>query len=208
MQGAVFGEKRSADYGAVMNYARITPPAVKENYVEIAGGDSDIDLTEAVGGVAYEDGKMDFKFTLFGRRQAERMKNDLHGRRLRIVLEREPDFYYDGRVKCTRCSQEGTLYELLLEAKIKPYKQEMRTTVQVEEATGTWKDIILANTRMPVMPRITVEGKAVLLYEGGRHVMESGVYQAPELTLYEGRNHLRLQGSGRVKFEYRKGELA
>lgn len=208
MHGAAFGEKRSGDYGAVMNYARITPPAVKENYVDIAGGDSAIDLTEAVGGVAFEDGQIDFKFTLFDRRQAERMKNDLHGRRLRIVLDREPDFYYDGRVKCTKCGQEGTLHELLLEARIRPYKQEKRATVQVEEASGTWKDVILINSRMPVMPRITVEGKAVLLYEGGRYSMESGVYQAPELTLYEGRNHFRLQGSGTVKFEYRKGELA
>ena len=136
------------------------------------------------------------------------MKNDLHGRRLRIVLEREPDFYYDGRVKCTKHSQEKNLYELLLEAKIKPYKQERRTTVQVEEASGTWTDVILVNSRMPAMPRITVEGRAVLLYEGGRYAMESGVYQAPELTLYEGRNHLRLQGVGTVKFEYRKGVLA
>ena len=31
MLGAVFGDRRSVDYGAVMNYARITPPAVKEN---------------------------------------------------------------------------------------------------------------------------------------------------------------------------------
>ena len=43
MHGAAFGEKRSGDYGAVMNYARVTPPAVKENYVDIAGGDSAID---------------------------------------------------------------------------------------------------------------------------------------------------------------------
>ena len=58
MLGAVFGDRRSVDYGAVMNYARITPPAVKENYVDIAGGDSDIDLTEAVGGVAFGDGRI------------------------------------------------------------------------------------------------------------------------------------------------------
>ena len=41
MDGAIFGNKHSKeDYGAVMNYARVTPPSVKENYVDIAGGDS------------------------------------------------------------------------------------------------------------------------------------------------------------------------
>ena len=49
MKGAVFGDKRTEDYGAIMNYARITPPAVKENYVDIPGGDSSLDLTETVG---------------------------------------------------------------------------------------------------------------------------------------------------------------
>ena len=54
LEGAIFGNRYSRDdYGAVMNYARITPPAVKENYVDIAGGDSSIDLTEAVGGLVY-----------------------------------------------------------------------------------------------------------------------------------------------------------
>ena len=78
--GAAFGSRRSKeDYGAIMNYARITPPAVKENYVDIAGGNSSIDLTEAVGGVAFEDGDIDFKFTLFNEDSKERMKNDLHG---------------------------------------------------------------------------------------------------------------------------------
>lgn len=34
MYGAVFGDKHTKeDYGAVMNYVRITPPAVKENGV-------------------------------------------------------------------------------------------------------------------------------------------------------------------------------
>ena len=54
MYGAVFGDRYSReDYGAVMNYARVTPPAVKEVYVDIDGGDSAIDLTEAVGGCGY-----------------------------------------------------------------------------------------------------------------------------------------------------------
>ena len=81
MYGAVFGDRYSReDYGAVMNYARVVPSAVKEVYVDIDGGDSAIDLTEAVGGVAYEDAKIEFKFTLFSDEKAERMRNDLHGR--------------------------------------------------------------------------------------------------------------------------------
>ena len=123
MYGAAFGDKRSKDdYGAVMNYARITPPSVKENYVDIAGGNSSIDLTEAVGGVVFEDGEIDFKFTLFDPDKKEQMKNDLHGNRMKIVLDREPEFYYEGRVSVTSEKQTGNIYELCMKAKVKPYK--------------------------------------------------------------------------------------
>ena len=65
MDSVKFGDKIAfEDYGAIMNYARISPASVKENYVDIAGGDSSIDLTEAVGGVVYDDGEIEFKFTL------------------------------------------------------------------------------------------------------------------------------------------------
>ena len=46
MDGAKFGDRLSYEnYEAIMNYARILPPSVKENYVDIAGGNSSIDLT-------------------------------------------------------------------------------------------------------------------------------------------------------------------
>lgn len=129
MKGAVFGDKYTKDYGAIMNYARITPPAVKENYVDIPGGDSSLDLTETVGGIVYNDGLIDFKFTLFDFAQKEDMKNDLHGRRFRIILEREPDFYYDGRLSCNSESWVAGWYELFMSAKVKPYKYEIHETL-------------------------------------------------------------------------------
>ncbi len=207
MQGAFFNDRYSGDYSSIMNYVRITPAPVKENYVDIAGGDSDIDLTEAVGGVVFEDGQIDFRFTFFDRQAKDRMKNDLHGRRMKIILEREPEFYYEGRVKCTQDSQNKTLFELCLVAKVKPYKCEKRETVYVETVNNRKKEIILSNSRMPVMPRITVTGKVSLTYENIRYSMQTGVYQVPEITLYEGHNHFSLSGAGTVKFEYRKGQL-
>jgi len=207
MQGAFFNGKYSNDYGSIMNYARVTPADVKENYVDIAGGDSDIDLTEAVGGVVFKDGQIDFKFTFFDRQKKEQMKNDLHGRKVKIVLEREPDFYYEGRLKCTQDNQNKTLFELCFVAKVKPYKYEKRETIQVENVNGRRKEIILSNSRMPVMPRITVTGTVSLTYEGVRYNMQTGVYQVPEITLYEGHNYIMLTGTGTIKFEYKKGKL-
>ena len=208
-EGAVFGEKSTReDSGAIMNYARIAPPAPKTNYVDIAGGDSSIDLSEAVGVVTYEDGSIDFLFTFFSRSAAEKMKNDLHGRRVEIVLEREKEYCYDGRISAGRISQEGRIFEMSLSARIKPYKYEKKEIVHEERLDGRTKEILLENDAMPAMPRIKVDGEVTLLYDGIGYRMVTGEYQVPEITLYAGINRLRLSGKGTVVLTYRKGRLA
>ena len=207
MYGAIFGDKRTKeDYGAIMNYARITPPSVKENYVDIAGGNSSIDLTEAVGGVVFEDGKISFKFTLLDVESKERMKNDLHGKRLKIVLEREPDFYYDGRLTFTSESQTGNLYELCMDARVSPYKMENQVTIHEEEVKAA-KEIIIFNERMPAMPLITVKGNVNVGFEGVRFALKTGIYEIPEITFHKGINRLKVSGNGGIRLEYRKGRL-
>lgn len=207
VQGAIFGNKRSKeDYGAVMNYARITPPSVKENYVDIAGGDSSIDLTEAVGGVVFEDGKISFKFTLFDAESKEKMKNDLHGKRLKICLEREPEFYYEGRVSVTSENQTGNIYELCIDARVNPYKMEKQITIHDEEVKAA-KEIIILNERMPTMPVITARGNININYAGVGFSLKTGTYEIPEITFREGINRLKVSGNGSVRLEYRKGKL-
>lgn len=207
MHGAIFGNKHTKeDYGAFMNYARITPPAVKENYVDIAGGNSSIDLTEAVGGVVFEDGRISFKFTLFDVEKKEKMKSDLHGKRLKIQLEREPEFYYEGRVSITSEAQIGNIFEVCADARVKPYKMEDQTTKCDEKVDGV-KDILLLNERMPAMPAITVRGDMQISFEGIDFALKTGIYKIPEITLMEGINRLRVSGNGSVRFEYRKGRI-
>ncbi|MBD5550483.1 MAG: hypothetical protein HDQ96_04805 [Lachnospiraceae bacterium] len=207
MQGAIFGDKRSKeDYNAIMNYARVTPPAIKENYVDIAGGNSSIDLTEAVGGVAFEDGKIDFKFTLFDTESKERMKNDLHGKRVDIILEREPEFYHTGRISVASEKQAGSIWELCMNARVSPYKVEKHLTVHAEEVQ-TAKEIIICNERMPAMPKITVKGNIRISYEGIGFALETGIYEIPEITFRGGINRLKVSGNGNIRIEYRKGRL-
>lgn len=207
MHGAIFGDKRTKeDYGAIMNYARITPPSVKDNYVDIAGGNSSIDLTEAVGGVVFEDGKISFKFTLFNVESKEKMKNDLHGKRFKIFLEREPEFFFEGRVSVTSETQSGNIYELCMDAKVKPYKIENQITIHDEEVKAV-KEIIIFNERMPTMPVITVRGNINVTFENISFSLKTGIYEIPEITFHEGINRLKVSGNGNIRLEYRKGQL-
>ena len=199
--------EEAQDYHAVMNYARITPPTVKENYVDIAGGDSAIDLTEAVGGIVFEDGKIEFKFTLLEENDKIRMKNELHGKRMQITLESDSSFYYDGRLLFTKEERIGSSFELYMEARVKPYKYAKRETIHIEEVNGKTAEIVILNSRMPAMPRITVAGNVYLKYEDAGYALRTGTYEIPEITFYEGYNRIIVSGNGSIRFEYRKGQL-
>lgn len=207
MKGAIFGNRHSVeDYGAVMNYARITTPTVKENYVDIPGGNSSLDLTEAVSGVTFNDGQISFKFTFFKEEDRSRMRNDLHGRKLQIVLEKEPEYFYDGRLFCRDGDYAGRIFELYIDARVAPYKQEKQMTLHVEEITAA-KDILLDNDRMPAIPVITVEGNIRLTYDGIGVQLSDGVYTIPEITLLDGLNRIHAEGKGSLKLQYRKGKI-
>ena len=209
MDSVKFGDKIAfEDYGAILNYARISPASVKENYVDIAGGDSSIDLTEAVGGVVYDDGEIEFKFTLKDSVKKEKMKNDLHGKRMNIILDRESDFFYDGRVRCTNDEWNKGLYELYFKAKVKPYKNEVREYIHTEIIKSNREQkIYIDNARKPVMPRITVTGSLFVTYDGMKYNFTDGIYQFPEFTFFEGRNCVKIYGNGTIKFEFRRGNL-
>ena len=79
--------------------------------------------------------------------------------------------------------------------------------MHIESVEGMPREAVLSNSRMPVMPEVTVSGDITLTYEGVGYHMEDGVYRVPELTLYEGRSRIGLTGRGTVKFAYRKGRL-
>ena len=172
-----------------------------------SGGNSSLDLTEALGGIAYEDGSIEFKFTLFSQEALARMKNDIHGRHMDIILEREPDFCYNGRISCTKEAQDGRLYELCLTAQVYPYKFERMEVIHTETVDGKEKEILLQNDTMPVMPTIVVEGNVCATHEGTKYRMETGEYQDPDFILHEGDNRIKISGKGSIKLAYRRGRI-
>ena len=208
MDGVIFDLKHSYDYyNAIMNYCRITPPEVKTNYIDIPGSDSSIDITESISGIRMSDGEINFKFTfLNGVEDARKMINDLHGKRKTITLDSDIRFEMDGRITITRAEIEKNYYVVEAVAKVKPYKTEKLLTIHEENVDGK-KEIILNNTRKPVVPIITVEGNINLLFDNVKYKLINGTYQIPEITMYDGINRFIVYGNGKIRFEYKKGEI-
>lgn len=98
------GEDIREKYGLVYSSFSEQVPEPKVTKVEIPAG-SDLDITEAVGFVAYHNGTHEFKFLLYGDTQPERLEQlrnllgDIHGHYLEYSLSWDANHMYKGRWK-------------------------------------------------------------------------------------------------------------
>lgn len=140
MNGVTFDTKHSyRDYGLITNSVSIGMPEVKTNYVDIPGGNGSIDLTEATGGIRYGDRTIEFKFTAKDHavKKILDFNNELHGSRVRIVIDRDKEYYYLGRCTITNVKFiNANLYEISMQAKCSPFKFHTKETVHTVQVEG------------------------------------------------------------------------
>lgn len=208
-----FGTKWAhADYGQIVAPYAIPVPEPQTNFVEIPGRDGALDLSEAFGTVRYADRII--PLTLYARAPFDTLISafaaDVHGRRMNVIFDRDPTFYYDARVTLEDVERHAGYCELSLKCRAKPYKLEHFETAITVLPTGS-ATVTLTNTRMPVVPTIAVSAEMTLVFAiagvsysislaAGSHVM-------PSLVLMEGDTEVEITGSGSITFTYRKGAL-
>ncbi|HML67440.1 MAG TPA: hypothetical protein PKA81_03515 [Clostridia bacterium] len=208
-----FGTKWArADYGLIVAPYAIPMPEPQMNFVEIPGRDGALDLSEAFGTVRYADRVI--SLTLYARAPFDASVSafaaDVHGRRMNVIFDRDPTFYYDARVTVDDVERHSGYCELLLECRAKPYKLEhFETTVTIlPNGTAT---VTLTNTRMPTVPTITVSAEMTLAFTllGKDYTvnLSVGTHIIPSLVLLEGDTAIEITGTGRITFTYRKGTL-
>jgi phage-related protein len=187
-------------------------PEPQTSFVEIPGRDGALDLSEAFGTVRYADRV--FELTLYARAPFDSLISafaaDVHGRRLNVIFDRDPTFYYDARIMIEDVERHWGYCELSLECRAKPYKLEhFETTITVLPAGNA--TVTLANTRMPCVPTITVSAEMTLMFtlSGTNYTvnLSAGTHVIPSLVLTEGDTEIVITGTGRITFTYRKGAL-
>ncbi|MEA4940321.1 MAG: hypothetical protein VB091_12130 [Christensenella sp.] len=208
-----FGTKWAhADYGLIVAPYAIPMPGPQTNFVEIPGRDGALDLSEAFGSVRYADRVIEL--TLYARAPFDTLISafaaDIHGRRMNVIFDRDPTYYYDTRVTVEDVERHAGYCELTLECRARPYKMEQFETSITVLPAGT-ATVTLTNTRMPVVPSITVSAEMTLTFTfGGKDytvTLPAGTHSVPSLVLMESDTKIEITGTGRVTFTYRKGAL-
>lgn len=229
--GVKFGNFHSKDdYGMDFLTYSISSPKPKQNLIDVPLRDGTIDLTTALTDeVMYENRTITASFEVRDKRalwssKISNIRNDLHGRRLKIVFDDDPNFYYIGRVFVGEITSNGSTGTLVIEADAEPYKYDMFSSDEdwewdtfdfengiINEAAeivvngATSFTLICRRKRM--FPTLTVSGNVSLVFDGVVHKLPSGASKVYDIFLNEGENIIELMGNGVVSIAYRGGSL-
>lgn len=213
MKGVKFGNYHSYDeWGLVLIEKEIQSPEPKVYQVEIEGGDGVLDLTEFPGEVKYKNRSLSFVLAKPNAVPDEFLslfsvvQNAIHGQRMQIVFDDDPEHYYFGRVTINKWKSVKRLGEIVIEVDAEPYKMKLTETVVSNAVSGT-QAISLTNGRKRVVPTITTDVEMTIAFGNYTGTFSAGTFIIPELELIEGSNTVTVTGTGNISFRYREGGL-
>ena len=173
----------------------IGSPEVKQKKVAVDGADGFLDYTDFFGEAKYSDVTLKFPFaTVVPKSQQlahfSSVKNALHGKKMRIILDDDLNSYYTGRVFVRSFTDERGIGHIDIECDCEPYKYRLAKTIVIHAVNGT-KAITLTNARKRAVPEVRIETNATLNIRYQENLiwdLGPGSYTLPELELKEGAN--------------------
>ena len=208
--GVKFGDKHSlTDWDLLMVSKSIGDAEPKTKEVDIEGSNGKLDLTEWTGEVLYNNRTLIFNFDIYDSPSnwwtlKRQITNYLHGKKLKIILDQDKDYYYFGRCKVADFSNETTVAHIIIECDCDPFIYKNEITTKTITGVGT---LTLSNSRKRVMPTITSTESMQFNFEGNTFVV-NGALQSPDIILKEGDNTLEvISGTGTLTVTYQEGEL-
>lgn len=215
MKGIKFGDYHSYDdFHLILASKEIGAPSVKTHKIEIEGADGDLDLTDFFGEPKYENVTHKFTFSTMEQlneflNQFSEIKNALHGKKMRIIFDDDPTFFYVGRLHVSSFTYEKGIGTVSIEADCEPYKYKLAKTVVSKTVSGT-STITLTNSRKRAVPEVGIQatGSLNIVYQQFNvWDLGSGSYTLPELELVHGDNSVTVTGTGTITFTWQEGSL-
>lgn len=217
-KGISFGNIHSyRNLNLILSGSEIPPAKPKTIYVDIPGGDGSVDLTEANGEVKYSDRECKFTFTMnpmgdlsedaWEAKKTE-VSNALNGREFRITLDKDDRFYYLGRCEVSEYLSDRRIRQIVVTAKVKPYKFKQNVTLVKYELSNTEKTVYLRNGRKSVSPVIEcTNDNTMIKFGNASYSLDAGSHKILEIRFAEGINQMNISGTGTITFSYQEAEL-
>ena len=213
--GVFFNETHSYfDLNLILSKVEIPPAQPKTTFIDIPGADGSVDLTEAHGEVKYNDRECSFTFTMLPtdsstwEEKKTEVSNLLNGRVFKITLDKDDEYYYSGRCEVSGYEVDKKIRQIVVVAKVKPYKFKQNVTVMKVALTEAPKTVFLMNGRKTVSPSIEcTHDDTVIAFGDATFNLSAGTHKVLDIQLKEGGNVVNVSGTGSVTFSYQEGDL-
>lgn len=215
LNGVYFGDKHSYfDFKLCLLKADSKQPALKENLISVPGMIGKLDITDLPQETPFEDRTLTLEFMTAKKvvktdweNLLSNISNYLHGRRMKIILDQDPEWYYYGRCYI----DDGTdreKYKVVIRCECDPYKYSRNSVIQSISVDQN-ATLVLRGSRMPTVPTISVlEGTGMkVIFDGSTYSLASGENRIFDIELKDGGNTLQFIGTGKISVEYWRGSL-
>lgn len=203
------------DFGLVVSRVTIGAPPARTHYVEVPGRDGALDFSDYFGAAQYDDRKLTMETGLViddRYAQEDKIRNALHGERLRIILSDDAAHYFTGRVSVGELSKTAGIGKLTLTATCDPWRRKTQRTLVTAALAEEYAALTLTNERMPAIPTIRATVAATILFDDTEYAIEADrEYRNTALMLSAGNNAISVKSTngaaGQITFDYLEGKL-
>lgn len=197
-------------FGLVIEDGYEIPIAKAKTYsVDIPGASGIIDMSEAMGDIAYENRTMSFILAKLGLQSPSEFEfiktefaNFVNGRKFDYSISIDPGYVYSGRFLIDENYSSMHIGRIKISIDTDPYKLKETCTYRVNAAGGIV--ITLESGRMPVCPTFEFASESIVACGDVYAQMQPGSYKVNDLWLHEGINEIYLNsylGDGNVAAE-------
>lgn len=216
---------RGTDFGGIHSHRDLNliqqsvaemPAEPKLNLIDVPGADGSKDKSELPGGrLFYNDRTVSWTFALYPGENWDakhrQVSNALNGKRCRITLDTNPDYYYQGRVVVKTYTLDRALRQITIEATCSPYLLKQYPTVIEKNLTTSYLEINLPNEKKLAVPTIEVSAATTIRWNGLTADLSAGsTFTSLDVELQEGDNVLEAKvasGTGTITITYQEGSL-
>jgi len=201
------------DFGLILTGHDIGLPAAKTESVELQGADGTLDLSEAFGRVLYGDRKLSFTFAKPDiqdfRDIVSKVALMLNGKRMRIVLSWDDDWYYVGRVSVSKAKVSDSMAQFTVDVTAEPFKYAVRNDRYEIFLDDTAKKVVLYDRlTLPVHPTFAASGTATITCGTVSHVLSKASATYGDISIDDGsKNVISMTGNGTLVVTYQRRSM-
>lgn len=219
------------DHDLILKNAYISPPVPKVTFIDIPGRDGSIDLSEALGSVRFQDRYLyivvtDVDYKLSVGEEFALLQREIDGKRVKVILDKMPSYYYLGRVTSfSDVEEDGLTGTTTITIQVKPYRYSIYSAddpwlwdpfnfltdmaIDAGSFPVNGRTIRIINVGMnDVTPTITVSSDMTLEFEGKTYELHTGTINNFDIRLKGNKeNVLVFTGNGTVTIDYMGGRF-